>query len=144
VLVNRPSLEELQWVHDLMGLPEPLVYVHLDSAAPVGMISGWIYKDQGQAWVEHMIVLPYADHKFRVMMAMSRECTRLLHERGLDVVLKILKSDPRTGLHAWAKRMKYLPYTEDHDSTWFISRREDIPADGQEQAAVSEGSAAAA
>jgi len=118
LIVGEISLLDLESIYRRMKLPEPLVYVYEDE----GLITGYIHPDQGTAHVEHMIVLPEARRKFHTMMAMSRDCTALLHARGLDVILKILNDDPRTGLRAWAKRMQYETYLTDSDAVWYVNR----------------------
>lgn len=142
MLVNAPSLVYLEMIHAEMGLPEPLVFGHLDDGSLVGLITGWIHADEGFAHVEHMIVLPFAPRKLRTMMQMSRDCTAALHARGLDVVLQIMKHDTRSGLRAWAKRMKYERYADDLEAEWYICRKETNC--GQEQAADRESTPAPA
>jgi hypothetical protein len=116
LIVGDISLAYLEHVYRRMALPEPLVYTWREDGVIAGLITGYIHQDQKLCHVEHMIVLPEAPRKFRVMMEMSRDCTRLLHERGFDVVLKILVNDPRTGLRAWAK------YATDHEAEWYVHR----------------------
>ena len=142
MLVNEPSLAYLQWLHAQHGLPEPFIYGHREDGRIVGVIEGWIHGDF--VAIEHLIVVPSAPHKFRTMMAMSREATRLLRERGLEIALKILKTDERTGLRAWALRCNYLPYAEDQEARWYRYTPPERNPDGKESAAVAEGRTAAA
>lgn len=121
------TLKDLALAHRVMGLPEPLVWVHRDHGIVVGMIEGWITGRICE--IDHMVVLPLTPRKLTTMMTMSRECTAALHARGLDVVIKIAIDDERSGLRAWAKRQKYVPYGIDEKFEWYISRK-DIPSDG--------------
>jgi len=122
LIIGEVTLEYLDSVYRRMGLPELFVYCHREDGAPAGFITGYIHQDQGICHVEHMIVLPGAPRKFHVMMQMSKDATRLLHDQGIAIVLKILDNDPRTGLRAWAKRMAYEPYAHDHEAQWYINR----------------------
>ncbi len=128
MLVNEPSLARLQSIHRQMGLPEPFVYCHLEDGAIVGVIEGWI--QDGVCAVDHLIVLP-SKHRLSTLLRMSREATRLLHQRGLDVVIKIGHEDGalRTGLHAWAKRCGFTEYHFDGAFHWLVNRKE-LPSDG--------------
>lgn len=141
MLVNEPSLAYLEHVHQQMGLPEPLLYGHGTGGHINGLIEGWIHPAKYLAQIEHMVVLPHVvgRERFRVMMQMSRDCIELLHARGLKIVLSILKSDDRSGLHAWAKRMRFVPYDEDDTVVWFIYVPKEGTPDGQEVPSDAEG-----
>jgi hypothetical protein len=124
------TLSQLVRIHYDMKLPEPIVWVHREDGMIAGLIEGWI--QNGVAAVDHMIVLPTAKRKFHVMMTMSRACTKVLHSRGFDVVIKIGHEERvhRPGLVAWATRCGYTEYHFDGAWHWYINRKE-VPANGQ-------------
>ena len=125
------TLQDLALAHRVMDMPEPLMWVHRDHGVVVGLIEGWIH--DGVAEVDHMVLLPLAQHKLTVMGSMSRQATSALHARGLDVVIKIARSDPRySALEAWAKRQQYVYYANNGEFDFYINpASKGISPDGQ-------------
>lgn len=131
------TLQDLALAHRVMNLPEPFMWVHRDYGIVVGLIEGWIH--DGICEVDHMVVLPLAQRKMTVMMTMSREATQALHERGLDVVVKISLEDTRSGLRAWAKRCKYVWCAANAEFDFYINpASKGLTPDGQGQSSIPE------
>lgn len=121
MLINAPTLEAIDKIHEDLKLPELFVYGYWEDGHLVSLIEGWVHADKKLIQVEHMIVLPQAPNRARALLQVSKQGIECAHAQGLDIVLQILKDDPRAGLHAWAERFDFTPYfTEDTGAVWYI------------------------
>ena len=126
MIVGNVTLEQVEQAFKRMGLAEPIVLPWYEGDRMVGLITGYIESPE-QAFLEHFVILPEAQHKLRFMQLAPKVAEAMLYERGIRrITLFIVKDDPRrSGLDAWARRGGYRQYGESESRVWYVRHLEE-------------------
>lgn len=121
------TLQEVDAIYQRMGVKELFILPWHEDGKVVGLITGAIEVINGSpglsAFLEHIIVLPEAKQKLRVMQEMPKMAAGLAMAAGARrIVLCIGVKDPRNKrLATWARRAGYTRYKENHnDRDWYV------------------------
>lgn len=120
-MIGGISLQRIDSIFRRMGLREIVAFPFYEDGVMVGLITGYIERDNSEAFLEHIIVLPEATNPLRVMHQMPAEIHALLAQRGVRrTTLYIDRQDKRKrALDKWARRCGYTPFGASETRDWY-------------------------
>jgi hypothetical protein len=125
MILGPISLDDVETIYRRVGLKELVIAPWCEDGRVVGLMTGYIEEMDGlpglSGFLEHIIILPEAKDKLRIMLEFPAMVHGALMAHGIDrAVLCIHHDHPkRKRLMSWAARHGYTKYADHDGRDWF-------------------------